>query len=148
MEEDRTMILAGEIGATRTRLAAFDSDGNTLNKVVEKIYMSQQETGLPDIISTFVKSEGIPVHSACFGVAGPVRAGRSKISNLLWTIDARELSAQLRLGSVGLINDLEAYAYGIDALESRDFVTLSEGVEDAEGNRVVISARTGLGIAG
>src|SRR5207245_6973465 len=68
--------------------------------------------------------------------------------NLPWTIDARELSAQLRLGSVGLINDLEAYAYGIDALESRDFVTLSEGVEDAEGNRVVISARTGLGIAG
>src|SRR5437879_12410727 len=89
MEEDRTMILAGEIGATRTRLAAFDSDGNTLNKVVEKIYMSQQETGLPDIISNFVKSEGIPVHSACFGVAGPVRGGRSKISNLAWTIDWR-----------------------------------------------------------
>src|SRR5262249_17966741 len=50
---------------------------------------------------------------------------------------------------VGLINDLEAYAYGIDALESKDFVTLSEGLgADAEGNRVVISARTGLGIAG
>ena len=142
------MILAGDIGATRTVLAAFQTEGNKLELVIGKTYKSQDHSGLQEIISTFVKSEGIPVHSACFGVAGPVRAGRSKISNLPWTIDARELSAQLRLGSVGLINDLEAYAYGIDALESRDFVTLSEGVEDAEGNRVVISARTGLGIAG
>src|ERR1700757_1076230 len=148
MEEDRTMILAGEIGATRTRLAAFDSDGNTLNKVVEKIYMSQQETGLPRIILNFVKSEGIPVHSACFGVAGPVRGGRSKISNLAWTIDSAELATMLKLKSVGLINDLEAFAYGIDGLESKDFVTLSAGSEDAIGNRAVISARTGLGVAG
>src|ERR1700746_1459566 len=148
MEEDRTMILAGEIGATRTRLAAFDSDGNTLNKVVEKIYMSQQETGLPDVISNFVRSEGIPVHSACFGVAGPVRGGRCKISNLAWTIDSSELASLFKLKSVGLINDLEAFAYGIDGLESKDFVTLSEGSEDAVGNRAVISARTGLGVAG
>ena len=142
------MILAGEIGATRTRLAAFDSDGNTLNKVVEKIYMSQQETGLPDIISNFVKSEGIPVHSACFGVAGPVRGGSCKISNLAWTIDSGGLATMLKLKSVGLINDLEAFAYGIDGLESKDFVTLSAGSEDAIGNRAVISARTGLGVAG
>src|SRR5438445_6780885 len=148
MEEDRTMILAGEIGATRTRLAAFDSDGNTLNKVVEKIYMSQQETGLPDIISSFVKAEGVPVHRACLGVAGPVRGERSKISNLAWTIDSAELATMLKLKSVGLINDLEAFAYGIDGLESKDFVTLSDGHEDAIGNRAVISARTGLGVAG
>ncbi len=142
------MILAGDIGATRTRLAAFQTEGSKLELVVEKTYKSHDHSGLQEIISAFVKTEGIPVHSACFGVAGPVRAGRSKISNLPWTIDSRELAAQLRLGSVGLINDLEAYAYGIDALESKDFVTLSEGVEDAEGNRVVIAARTGLGVAG
>ncbi len=142
------MILAGDIGATRTRLAAFQTEGNKLQCVVEKTYKSHEHDGLQEIIGIFVKSEGIPVHSACFGVAGPVRAGRSKISNLPWTIDSRELASQLRLNSVGLINDLEAYAYGIDALESKDFVTLSEGIEDAEGNRVVISARTGLGVAG
>ena len=142
------MILAGDIGATRTRLAAFQTEGNKLQCVVEKTYKSEEHDGLREIIDTFVKNEGIPVHSACFGVAGPVRAGRSKISNLPWTIDSRELASQLRLNSVGLINDLEAYAYGIDALESKDFVTLSDGIEDAEGNRVVISARTGLGVAG
>ena len=143
------MILAGEIGATRTRLAAYESDSSsTLNKVVEKIYMSQQEPGLADIISNFVKTEGIPVHSACFGAAGPVRGGRCKISNLAWTIDSFDLASLLKLKSVGLINDLEAFAYGIDGLESKDFVTLSAGTEDAVGNRAVISARTGLGVAG
>ena len=142
------MILAGDIGATRTRLAAFETEGNKLQCVVEKISKSQEHSGLAEIIADFIKTEGIPVQSACFGVAGPVRGGRSKISNLPWIIDARELAKQLKLNSVGLINDLEAYAYGIDGLESKDFVTLSAGSGDEEGNRAVISARTGLGIAG
>jgi glucokinase len=142
------MILSGEIGATRTRLAAFETEGNSLRRVVEKLYMSQDHSGLPEIITDFIRTEGIPVQSACFGVAGPVKRGRSKISNLPWTIDARELAKQLKLNAVGLINDLEAYAYGIDALDSKDFVTLNEGSEDEAGNRAVISARTGLGMAG
>ena len=142
------MILAGEIGATRTRLAAFESEGNRLQCVVEKNYVSQQRDGLSGILADFIKTEGIPVHSACLGVAGPVRAGRSKISNLPWVIDAREVAMQLKLNSVGLLNDLEAYAYGIDGLEAKDFITLGEGVDEAEGNRAVISAKTGLGMAG
>ena len=142
------MILSGEIGATRTRLAAFETEGNSLKRVVEKLYMSQEHSGLSGIITDFIRTEGIPVQSACFGVAGPVKRGRSKISNLPWTIDARELAKQLKLNTVGLINDLEAYAYGIDALDSKDFVTLNEGSGDEEGNRAVISARTGLGMAG
>src|SRR5882672_12240238 len=142
------MILAGEIGATRTRLAAFETEGNRLQRVVEKNYISQQHDGLSGLVADFIKTEGIPVHSACFGVAGPVRGGKSKISNLPWTIDSQELAAQLKLKSVGLLNDLEAYAYGVDALDSKDLVTLREGSEHAEGNRAVISARTGLGVAG
>lgn len=142
------MILAAEIGATRTRLAAFETEGNRLSCVVEKTYPSQKHEGLAGILADFIKTEGIPVHSACFGVAGPVRAGRSKISNLPWIIDASELAKQLKLNSVGLLNDLEAYAYGIDGLESKDFIPLSDGSEDADGNRAVISAKTGLGMAG
>jgi glucokinase len=142
------MILVGDIGATRVRLAAFEIVGNRLQCAVEKDYVSQQHGGLPEILSQFIRTEGIPVHSACFGVAGPVRSGRSKISNLPWIIDSRELAKQLKLNSVGLLNDLEANAYGIDALESKDFIALSEGSENAEGNRAVISARTGLGMAG
>lgn len=142
------MILVGDIGGTRTRLAAYETEGNRLQCVVEKTYASQEFGALSEILPLFVRGEGIPVHSACLGVAGPVRNGRCKISNLSWTVDSREVARQLRLNDVGLLNDLEAYAYGIDALESKDFITLSEGSEDAEGNRAVISARTGLGMAG
>jgi glucokinase len=148
MEEDRAMILAGDIGAGHIRLGAFESEGNRLQIIVEKVYASHEHSGLAEIVAHFIRTEGIPVHQASFGVAGPVRAGKSKISNLPWVIDSRELAKQLKLASVGLLNDLEAYAYGIDALESKDFITLSEGSEDAEGNRAVISARTGLGMAG
>ena len=142
------MIVAGEIGATRTRLAAFQTEGNQLRLVVERNYMSQELRGLSDVLAQFTRGEGIAVDSACFGVAGPVRAGRSQLANLSWIIDARELGQQLKLKFVYLLNDLEAYAYGIDALESKDFVTLREGTEDAEGNRAIISAKTGLGVAG
>ena len=142
------MILAGDIGATNARLAAFETEGNRLQCVVEKVYPSQQHNGLTEIVAAFTKTEGIPVQSACFGVAGPVRGGRSKISNLPWTIDSREVAAQLKLRTVGLINDLEAFAYGIDALESKDFVALSEGSSEAEGNTAVVSAGSGLGEAG
>ena len=142
------MILAGDIGGTNSRLAAFETEGNKLSCVVEKIYPSKEHKGLVEIVSDFTRTEGIPAHSACFGVAGPVRGGRSQISNLPWIVDSGELAAQLRLRSVGLINDLEAFAYGIDALESKDFVTLSEGTGNGEGNTAVISAGSGLGEAG
>src|SRR6266404_1135406 len=142
------MILAGDIGGTRTRLAAFNTEGNKLQCVVEKTYPSQKRGGLSEIVAEFVKTEGIPVHSACFAVAGPVRGGQSKISNLPWTIDSKQLAQQLNLKAVALINDLEAYAYGLDSLESKDFITLHPGSEDAEGNTAVISAGTGLGEAG
>ena len=142
------MILAGDIGGTNARLAAFETAGSRLQCVVEKIYPSKEHDGLPEIVADFVKTEGIPAQSACFGVAGPVRRGRSKISNLPWVIDSRELAAQLRLRTVGLINDLEALAYGLDMLESKDFVTISEGACDADGNMAVVSAGSGLGEAG
>jgi glucokinase len=142
------MILAGDIGGTNARLAAFETEGSRLLCVVEKVYPSKEHNGLPEIVADFVKTEGIPARSACFGVAGPVRSGRSKISNLPWVIDSRELATQLRLRTVGLINDLEALAYGLEMLESKDFVTISEGARDADGNMAVVSAGSGLGEAG
>jgi glucokinase len=142
------MILAGDIGGSHIRLAAFELEGNKLQCRVEKIYEAAGHQGLAEPLTSFIQGEGIPVDRACFGVAGPVRHNRVKVSNLDWTIDGRELAQQLRLSAVGLLNDLEAFAYGIAALESKDFVTLQPGAEDAIGNTAVISAGTGLGQAG
>ena len=142
------MILAGDVGGTNVRLAAFEVECSRLQCVVEKIYKAAEHQGIAEIIADFVKSEGIPVDRGCLGVAGPVRHGRAHLSNLDWTIEATTLAQQLRLPIMGLINDLEAYAYGINVLESKDFVTLQEGQPEPTGNTAVISAGTGLGQAG
>jgi len=142
------MILAGDVGATNVRLAAFDLKGNRLNCVVEKIYKAAAHKSFSETLTHFISTEGILVDRACFGIAGPVRHGRVKFSNLDWIIDCKEVAQQLRLPSVGLINDLEAYAYGINVLTEKDFVTLQEGTPEPTGNTAVISAGTGLGQAG
>jgi glucokinase len=85
---------------------------------------------------------------ACFGVAGPVKDGRSRITNLPWIIDARALAENLGVPTVELINDIEANAYGIGVLGPNDFAVLNKGNRAAEGNAAIIAAGTGLGEAG
>src|SRR5260221_10254066 len=98
------MILAGDIGGTRTRLAAFNTEGNKLHCVVEKTYPSQKRGGLSEIVAEFVKTEGIPVHSACFGVAGPGRGGSSQNSNLPRALQSPRPATPLNARSVGRLN--------------------------------------------
>ena len=129
------MILAGDIGGTNARLAYFQPQNGHLRLVSERTFPSREHSELGEIVSQFLNDSGTRPEVACFGIAGPVRNGRVETSNLPWIIDSSELAKQLRLSSVGLLNDLEAHAYGIDALESKDFMTLAEGSEDAEGNR-------------
>jgi hypothetical protein len=138
------MILVGDIGGTNTRLALFDS----LKHSHIDIFPSAQYAGLDEIAAIFLKQTGASVEAACFGIAGPVRNGVSKVSNLPWVVDAREISVKLSIERVSLLNDLEANAHGIAVLEPSDLVTLNEGTADSSGNRALISAGTGLGEAG
>jgi glucokinase len=142
------MILAGDIGGTNTRLAIFDDKGGRLTPMAEAIFPSREHPSLEAVLRKFRAAHPLPVDRACVGVAGPVRQGRSDATNLPWVVDAHQVATELGLGSVGLINDLEANAYGIAALEPKDFVTLNAGAPDAEGNQAIISAGTGLGEAG
>jgi glucokinase len=138
------MILAGDIGGTNTRLALFDS----LQPSRLEIFPSAQYAGLEAIAAKFVAQTGATVTAACFGIAGPVRDGIARTSNLPWVVDARQLAAALALKHVRLINDLEANAYGIAVLQPSDFVTLNGGAARSSGNCALISAGTGLGEAG
>lgn len=143
------MILATDIGATNARVAAFDLEGNRLNCVVETVYKAAEHKGLSEVLKDFISSNGVMVDRACIGAAGPVRQGTIKIVNLDWTINSKEVAQQLRLPCVGLINDLEAFAYGITVLSNSDFVTLQEGNHpNPTGNTAVIAAGSGLGEAG
>src|SRR5262249_58472706 len=142
------MILAGDIGGTKSRLARFAGESGHLKTVMEETFPSRAYASLDEIVRTFVAAHDLQVAHACFGIAGPVRHGRSDAINLAWVVDAQQLAQQLGLATVWLINDLEANAYGVAAIAPEDFVILNEGTPEAEGNAAVIAAGTGLGEAG
>ena len=142
------MILAGDIGGTNSRLAGFAVESARLKPVVEETFPSRAYASLDEIVRTFVATHDVHVAHACFGIAGPVRHGRSEAINLAWAVDAQQLAQALRPATVWLINDLEATAYGAVALAPEDMATLHEGSPVAEGNAAVIAAGTGLGEAG
>jgi glucokinase len=142
------MILAGDIGGTNTRLAFFNNEDGRLKHVTEEVFPSRNYPGLDEIAAGFVQSKGLPVTQAAFGIAGPVQNNRCQATNLPWVVDGAQLAARLGLGHVILMNDLEANAYGIPALEPTSFAVIQEGRPGAVGNGAVISAGTGLGEAG
>jgi len=142
------MILAGDVGGTNTRLAFFTLQHGQLQAIVAETFRSRQQTNLESLVRRFVSSHRQPIERACFGVAGPVRHGRCEATNLAWVVDASQLARELSLKNVGLINDLEANAYGIAILSPDDFVTLNPGAANASGNAAIIAAGTGLGEAG
>jgi glucokinase len=142
------VILAGDIGGTNTRLSFFEVKAKRLKGVGEETFPSRQYPSLNEIVRTFVSARRLPVDQACFGVAGPVINGRSKTTNLAWVVESRSLAKELKIKTAGLINDLEANAYGIAELGADDFVILNEGRKDATGNAAIIAAGTGLGEAG
>ncbi len=142
------MILAGDIGATNARLAFFTIEGGRLSRQAEHVYQGHEYPGLEPVVRKFVSDQGLKPRHACFGIAGPVRRGRAEMPNLKWVVDEATLARALGIESANLINDLEANAYGVPALEPDDFAILNPGASDATGNAAVIAAGTGLGEAG
>src|SRR3990167_3100661 len=138
------MILAGDIGGTNTRLALFDQG----KKKVEKKYSSHSYSGLEQIAEEFLRDEKQTVEKACFGIAGPVRNGKCKATNIPWTVDINILIKTLNIPTIRLLNDLEANAYGVKVLKKEELFLLQAGSEESQGNQALIAAGTGLGEAG
>lgn len=141
------MILAGDIGGTNARLAYFQPQNGHLRLVSERTFPSREHSELGEIVNQFLDESGKRPEAACFGIAGPVRNGRVETSNLPWVIEQSRLAKQIHLPTM-LINDLEASAWGIGALENSDLVALNRVTGPAVGNQGVIAPGTGLGEAG
>jgi glucokinase len=137
------MILAGDVGGTKVHLALYDFTVGKLQYTRDRQYPAKNYSGLEEIVKEFLGAD--KVTAACFGVPGPVRDGRLRLTNLPWTLDSRELSAGLDIEHVFLINDLEANGYGVAELNPDQIYTLSEGDASQIGNRALIAAGTGLG---
>ncbi len=139
------MILAGDIGGTKTNLALFDEDPRVPVRL--ETFSSREHNGLEEMIRSFLPHGQNGIRCAGFGVAGPVRDGRSISVNLAWEVDAHAVALEFGLDSVSLLNDLDANARGLAALGDDDFAVLCPGTPDPHGNGAVLSAGTGLGQA-
>src|SRR5215471_18611260 len=101
------MLLAGDIGGTKTDLAIFSPEEGSHSPLVEGELHSADYPSLQALVTDFLQKVKIPVERACFDVAGPVINGRVKITNLLWVMDEAFFAADLNLKSVRLMNDLK-----------------------------------------
>lgn len=145
------MILAGDIGGTKVELAVFSGICGDWKPKCGRRYRSRDHDGLEGIVTEFCRDEDIDptsIQRAAFGIAGPVRNNTVHATNLPWIIHASKLSTLLGGCPVTLLNDLEANAWGIEALGEDEMLMLQPGASDASGNRVLVSAGTGLGVAG
>ncbi|MDD1618409.1 MAG: glucokinase [Methylococcaceae bacterium] len=141
------MILAGDIGGTKTVLSILSKDSHgSLMCLQEQTYSSQQFPEFEDILTAFLPAD-VNIKSACFGVAGPVVNQRCHTTNLPWLLDAEELKIKLNTSKVKLLNDLEAMALGMLYLPEHDLLELNPDAEVQAGNIAVIAAGTGLGEA-
>ena len=139
------IVLAGDVGGTKTRLGLFEVNRGRLRLLSEKTFLSKNYKGLENILVDFLRGER-EIASACFGVAGPVTEEVVIATNLPWWIDIQSLQRVLPLKKVEVINDLVANAYGISVLKKNDFEILNVG-KIKKGSQALISAGTGLGEA-
>ncbi|MFZ4633891.1 MAG: glucokinase [Saprospiraceae bacterium] len=144
---DETTLLAADVGGTKTHLALFLVKGRALEMLNEAIYPSKGHASLSDIIRLFLAEKAPP---ACLSIAfaGPVQDGRAQATNLHWLIDTRQLSQELSIPEVYLINDLESGAYGLGLLGPSDLLNIHMGNPERQGNCGIIAPGTGLGEAG
>ena len=142
------MILAGDVGGTKTLLGLFHGDRARPRPAETRSYPTTDFASFTEILNAFARDAGpFDVTAAVAGVAGPVVANRARLTKVPWDIDAREFTQRFGTTRVQLLNDLEAMGYGAGVLTADEIVVLQEGEMRADGNAVVIAAGTGLGEA-
>ena len=145
--DHESIILAGDIGGTKTNLGLFiQGKRRPLLKVIET-YPSQGALKLEDIIEQFLERHPVSITSACFGIAGPVINGRCRTTNLPWDVSEVRIKGLFRWKKIRLINDLTATALGIPLLNSRELVSLNRIRPRKGQNLGLIAPGTGLGQA-
>jgi glucokinase len=141
------IVLAGDVGGTKTALAMIEIGARSHSFVRVRRYRSREWAGLDVILEHFLERERVLPSAATFGVAGPVRDGRARVTRLPWSVDERTLAARLRPAPVAIVNDLVAAALGLPRLPRSRLATLLPGKAEPRGPIGLIAAGTGLGQA-
>lgn len=141
------ILMAGDIGGTTSRFQWLDTD-RSLCPSPPCCYASTKFASFASLLETLLRDHNITqVDYACFGLPGPVVDAEVSLTNLPWYISACDLEKTLNIGHVELVNDFHVAALGVDLLQQQDLLCLHGGEFDIAGNRLVIGAGTGLGVA-
>ena len=143
------MILAGDLGGTKTHLGLFERAPRRPRPVVVREYPTHEFDGFSAILDAFARdvSERLEIEAAAVGVAGPIVDQHAHLTNIPWDVSAKDIGTHLKVRRVALLNDLEAMATSVALLEGDEVVVLQHGEPKASGNAAVIAAGTGLGQA-
>lgn len=136
--------LVGDIGGTHARLALCRVSEGRYEWEATETASSPQHDSLEELVADFRSRHGAPVDAACFGVPGPVREGRARLTNLPWVVEERTLARAAGVPRTILLNDAEAKGWGIGTLGEEDVALVKPG-EDVAGHRALLAAGTGLG---
>jgi glucokinase len=144
------VILAGDIGGTKTHLGLFDRTAARPQPIEVHTFATSDYPDLASMMAAFAArvERGRPaIEHACLGVAGPVVGTTAQLTNVPWRVDIRDVTAAFNVSRVSLLNDLEAMAYAVPVLEDFETHALQAGVARADGNMALIASGTGLGQA-
>ena len=144
----QTRVFSGDIGGTKIRLGLWEVDEGSLNLLEDWSVVSSEVSGPVEAVKSVCQALDLRGLTACFGVAGPVRGGKSRLTNLPWFVDSEGLERELGFERALVINDLEATAWAIGSLGSSNLCQVKAGTADPEGAVAVIAPGTGLGQAG
>ena len=138
------ILLAGDIGATKTSLGLYDQSSRQLG---QGTVQNGAYRNFDDLLAGFLARQRVVPSCACIGVAGPVIDQAVTLTNLAWSLDAGQLASRHRLRQVWLINDLVATALGATLLAPADLHPLNPGTPRPGAVRAVLAPGTGLGEA-
>jgi len=121
------MILAGDVGGTKTRLALCQFENGRILKQQTDTFVSRDYSCLEEIVQNFINKYAASVTKSCFGVPGPVVNGEAKATKLPWHFKEDRISNELNIPTVKLVNDLVATAAAVPHLTPEDLHVLYEG---------------------
>lgn len=141
-------ILAADVGGTKTNIAQFVSQNGKMVLQLEETYTTNHHNSLTEIILDFIKKNNFEKPDRIsIGAAGPVVNGTCHTTNIKFKIDVTELSRDLQIDKVYLINDLEATAFGMTEMDDEFMVTMRNGNPSIGGHIAILAPGTGLGEA-
>lgn len=140
------LAVVADIGGTNTRVAL--AEGRRIKRDTIRRYRNADHPGIEPILRDYLREIDAKPRAVCVDMAGPVRDGVGKMTNLDWHIAAPSLVQATGAATVAVLNDLQAQGFAVGHIGREQLRPIlpadSAGPEAA---RLVVNVGTGLNVA-